>query len=322
MKGFQRAVGCLLAVGFLGQMPTPVIAAETPTVIEMPYAASLTAKDGSIRVVLQDSRKVHVTIQKMTQEGSDAYYDVVLDPTQSHATATEYVFYLDCCEYNLSTASYVSTYQLTIADESTPEAVYTEADIAIFDPHFSETVNTTCYRYAVTMLAGTTGGVVATVPKENISNGVRTVENQVTLRYVPQTTDVTGSTTTTATTTTTTTMLTTSTTSKTTATTTTTPVATTTSALTTTTPITTTTSTLTTTTEPAFKLGDVDGNGMIEVADAVLVLTYYAKSAAGIAVTIDSRLADVNGDSIVDVADAVGILTYYAKQAAGLPPTF
>ena len=296
MKGFQRAVGCLLAVGFLGQMPTPVIAAETPTVIEMPYASSLTAKDGSIRVVLQDSRKVHVTIQKMTQEGSDAYYDVVLDPTQSGAATTEYVFYLDCCEYNLSTASYVSTYQLTIADESTPEAVYTESDIAIFDPHFSDTVNTTCYRYAVTMLKGTTGGVVATVPKESISNGVRTVENQVTLRYVPQTTGVTGSTTTT-TTTTTTTMLTTSTTSK-------------------------TTATTTTTTEPAFKLGDVDGNGMIEVADAVLVLTYYAKSAAGIAVTIDSRLADVNGDSIVDVADAVGILTYYAKQAAGLPPTF
>ena len=274
MKGFQRAVGCLLAVGFLGMMPTPAIAAETSAVIEMPYASSLTAKDGSIRVVLQDSRKVHVTIQKMTQEGSDAYYDVVLDPTQSSAATTEYVFYLDCCEYNLSTASYVSTYQLTIADESTPEAVYTETDIAIFDPHFSDTVNTTCYRYAVTMLEGTTGGVVATVPKENISNGVRTVENQVTLRYVPQTTAITA------------------------------------------------TSTTTTTTVPAFKLGDVDGNGMIEVTDAVLVLTYYAKSAAGIAVTIDSRLADVNQDGIVDVVDAVGILTYYARQAAGLPPTF
>lgn len=279
MKGFQRVVGCLLAVGFLGMMPTPAIAAETSAVIEMPYASSLTAKDGSIRVVLQDSRKVHVTIQKMTQEGSDAYYDVVLDPTQSGAATTEYVFYLDCCEYNLSTASYVSTYQLTIADESTPEAVYTETDISIFDPHFSDTVNTTCYRYAVTMLKGTTGGVVATVPKENISNGVRTVENQVTLRYVPQTTAITTTTTTSTTST-------------------------------------------TTTTVPAFKLGDVDGNGMIEVTDAVLVLTYYAKSAAGIAVTIDPRLADVNQDGIVDVVDAVGILTYYARQAAGLPPTF
>lgn len=282
MKGFQRAVGCLLAVGFLGQMPTPAVAAETPAVIEMPYASSLTAKDGSIRVVLQDSRKVHVIIQKMTQEGSDTYYDVVLDPTQSSADTTEYVFYLDCCEYNLDTASYVSTYQLTIADESTPEAVYTEADIAIFDPHFSEAVDTTCYRYAVTMLEGTTGGVIATVPKENISDGVRTVENQVTLRYVPQVTSTTVFTTTAATTTT----------------------------------------TMTTTTEPAFKLGDVDGNGRIEVADAVLVLTYYAKSAAGIAVTIDPRLADVNQDGIVDVVDAVGILTYYARQAAGLPPTF
>lgn len=291
MKGFQRAVGCLLTVGFFGLMPTPAIAADTPAVIEMPYASSLTAKDGSIRVTLQDSRKVHVTIQKMTQEGSDAYYDVVLDPTQSRAATTEYVFYLDCCEYNLSTASYVSTYQLTIADESTPEAVYTESDIAIFDPHFSDTVDTTCYRYAVTMLEGTTGGVIATVPKESISGGVRTVENQVTLRYVPQTTGVTGSTTTT----TTTTMLTTA---------------------------TTFTATTTTTTAPAFKLGDVDGNGAIEVADAVSVLTYYAKSAAGIAVTMDARAADVNQDKVVDVADAVGILTYYAKQAAGLPPTF
>ena len=146
-------------------------------------------------------------------------------------------------------------------------------------------VRATCYRYAVTMLKGTTGGVVATVPKENISNGVRTVENQVTLRYVPQTTAIT-----------------------------------TTSTTTTTTPFTTTSTT--TTTVPAFKLGDVDGNGMIEVTDAVLVLTYYAKSAAGIAVTIDSRSADVNQDGIVDVVDAVGILTYYARQAAGLPPTF
>ena len=87
-------------------------------------------------------------------------------------------------------------------------------------------------------------------------------------------------------------------------------------------PIATTSALTTTTTEPAFKLGDVDGNGMIEVADAVLVLTYYAKSAAGIPSTIDFRLADVNRDEKIDVADAVGILTYYARQAAGLPPTF
>ena len=61
---------------------------------------------------------------------------------------------------------------------------------------------------------------------------------------------------------------------------------------------------------------------MIEVTDAVLVLTHYAKSAAGIPSTIDFRLADVNQDGKIDVADAVKILTCYAKQAAGLPPTF
>mgnify|MGYP006919193255 CR=1 FL=1 len=135
------------------------------------------------------------------------------------------------------------------------------------------------------MLEGTTGGVVATVPKENISNGVRTVENQVTLRYVPQTTAIT-----------------------------------TTSTTTTTTPFTTTSTT--TTTVPAFKLGDVDGNGMIEVTDAVLVLTYYAKSAAGFLVMRGPRRSALFPYATLYRSDAVGILTYYARQAAGLPPTF
>lgn len=257
MTSLRRTAGCLLAAVFLGRLSVPAMAATEPTVIEMPYAPSLTAKDGSIRVTLQGSRKVHVAIQKMTQEGSDLYYDVVLDPASSKTDTTEYVFYLDCCEYNLDTALYASTYQLTISDESTPEAVYTEKEIAIFDPHWSETVDTTCYQYTVTMLEGTTGGVITTVPKETISNRVRTVENQITLRYVP-----------------------------------------------------------------TIQRGDVDGNGTIEVADAVGILTYYAKTAAGIPSAIDARAADVNQDGVVDVADAVGILTYYAKQAAGLPPAF
>lgn len=32
--------------------------------------------------------------------------------------------------------------------------------------------------------------------------------------------------------------------------------------------------------------------------------------------------ADVNGDGAVDVKDAVAILTYYAKVSAGLQPTW
>ena len=68
--------------------------------------------------------------------------------------------------------------------------------------------------------------------------------------------------------------------------------------------------------------GDVDDNGSVDISDATLVLTYYAKQAAGIN-TDDfkdgqSKAADINADGTVDISDATDILTIYAKNAAGL----
>ncbi len=73
--------------------------------------------------------------------------------------------------------------------------------------------------------------------------------------------------------------------------------------------------------EPEILKGDPNQDGAVNVADAVLVLQYYAKKAAGNPVSVTEAVyqamnVDDSSDEI-DVADAVKILTYYAKKAAG-----
>lgn len=79
------------------------------------------------------------------------------------------------------------------------------------------------------------------------------------------------------------------------------------------------------------KIGDVNGNQLVDVSDAVEVLKYYAKKAAGsnpvfseTAAENDAifKLADINNDNEITVHDAVLILTYYAKAAIGMQPTW
>lgn len=66
--------------------------------------------------------------------------------------------------------------------------------------------------------------------------------------------------------------------------------------------------------------GDVDNNGTIDISDAALVLTYYAKQAAGIAAenftSIQIKAADINMDGNADISDAAEILSIYALNAA------
>ena len=77
--------------------------------------------------------------------------------------------------------------------------------------------------------------------------------------------------------------------------------------------------------------GDVNGNQLVEVSDAVEVLKYYAKKAAGLESVFSEttaeneaifKLADINNDNEITVQDAVLILTYYAKAASGGKPTW
>lgn len=76
----------------------------------------------------------------------------------------------------------------------------------------------------------------------------------------------------------------------------------------------------------AFDLGDFDGNDSVDVDDAVSVLTFYAKKAAGVAVEDLSgeqfNAADIDTDGSITVQDAVYILTYYAQTSAGLEPSW
>ncbi|MBQ8514976.1 MAG: leucine-rich repeat protein [Ruminococcus sp.] len=70
--------------------------------------------------------------------------------------------------------------------------------------------------------------------------------------------------------------------------------------------------------------GDADGDGLVEVTDASLVLTLYAKTAAGLSVDEFTerkrKAADVDGNGVINIRDATAVLTYYAQYAAGLDP--
>ena len=64
-------------------------------------------------------------------------------------------------------------------------------------------------------------------------------------------------------------------------------------------------------------LGDVNGDGAVDTADAVLVLQYAAKLIGKD--SLDVSAADVNGDGAIDTADAVLILQYAAKLIERFP---
>lgn len=73
-------------------------------------------------------------------------------------------------------------------------------------------------------------------------------------------------------------------------------------------------------------IGDADGNGTVDLSDAVQVLTIYAEKASGLNSAIYGNsldnTADVNSDGNIDLDDAAAILTYYAQTAAGLNPSW
>ena len=194
----------------------------------------------------------------------------------------------------------------------------------------------------------TTVPITTTTTEETTTS---TIESTTTTMTIPTTTTTTEATTTStsesiiittvptttttteATTTSTTELTTTTTTELTTTETTTTTFLTTTSETTTTAPTTSEENPDTTTTETIEMgiYGDVDGNGIVDVSDAVAVLTYYAKRAAGLEVIFGETpeeneaifaLADVDQDGIITVQDAVYILTYYAQKACGMQPTW
>ena len=79
--------------------------------------------------------------------------------------------------------------------------------------------------------------------------------------------------------------------------------------------------------EKIIEKGDVDGDQSVSVNDAVVVLTYCAKKAAGQDVSQDETfknilVGDIDGDGTLTVDDAIAILTYYAKKAAGQEVTW
>ena len=63
--------------------------------------------------------------------------------------------------------------------------------------------------------------------------------------------------------------------------------------------------------------GDVDGDGVVDLADAVLVINHYVGKPVA---TFNDKAADVDGDGVIDLADAVLIINYYVGKIDTLAP--
>lgn len=69
-----------------------------------------------------------------------------------------------------------------------------------------------------------------------------------------------------------------------------------------------------------YSMGDVNGDGSVDSADASLVMAEYARSSTASASGFSSAqrtVADVNGDEIIDSSDASSILAYYSYVSTG-----
>ena len=67
-----------------------------------------------------------------------------------------------------------------------------------------------------------------------------------------------------------------------------------------------------------YMKGDVDGDGVVDLADAVLVINHYVGKAVSKFV---EKAADVDGDGVIDLADAVRIINFYVGKVQSLAPS-
>ena len=70
--------------------------------------------------------------------------------------------------------------------------------------------------------------------------------------------------------------------------------------------------------KPAYKLGDVNGDGKINVTDAMVALRYAVKKITANDLIVEA--ADVNSDGKVNVTDAMQILRYAVKKITEFKP--
>ena len=64
-------------------------------------------------------------------------------------------------------------------------------------------------------------------------------------------------------------------------------------------------------------MGDVDDDGVVDIADAVLVINHFVGKPV---TTFNEKTADVDVDGVIDLADAVLIINYYVGRIDSLAP--
>ena len=69
----------------------------------------------------------------------------------------------------------------------------------------------------------------------------------------------------------------------------------------------------------SYMLGDVNGDGDVDIADAVCIVNYVVDKPN---TNFIEAAADANGDGDIDIADAVHIVNYVVGKISALAPRF
>ncbi|WP_456108129.1 dockerin type I repeat-containing protein [Ruminococcus sp.] len=206
--GLTASVLCGTMLGTLWAASAEETDAPVKKTVECAKSAALTTDvpkpvpdsqiTGRIVVEVQDY-PVHVTVQKLTPEGTPTYYDMNLSPAED-ADITAYVLLVDYCECPQNPAEfphtytspsltciYNSVYHVSVSEPDTDGAVFEDDSVLIADPHMEASVSgNSTYTYAVSFPEQMTEPVSASEPTAEVTaEGNLQVSRDISLLYRP-----------------------------------------------------------------------------------------------------------------------------------------
>lgn len=157
-------------------------AAEDVTTFTYEDSLGTAYQTGKFTVTFSGTRALRVIVQKETDENTILVYDELLEDGGT------YVFILDCCEYDYEEQkegqTYTDSYTIIIEDEEDPKCAFTQTDIIVPDPGFSDIYTGASYTWTVESVEAEEREVVSEGTDVTTVDGVMTGSTTVTLSYI------------------------------------------------------------------------------------------------------------------------------------------
>lgn len=182
MKHMQKIVAALTAaVMVAAAVPASAVFAEDAVIViprseYIPLERDVT---GTLNMTIQGGRAIRVRIENQTKsEGTILYYDTTLE------TDGTYAFPLSSCEYNMETDAYDSSFTVTVWDKTDRGVRYTQENLIVVDPGFTQTASESRYDWNIVSAEGETQKVTPTVTEASLQEKVWQGSTALQMQYM------------------------------------------------------------------------------------------------------------------------------------------